>query len=75
MAILTKNVLVEIYWSIKMVKRAHPTLRQVYQIIMEELQDSGITKELALQMAVKATNDTAGLDGLVLILFVFSAYP
>jgi len=26
-------------------------------------------------MAVKAANNTAGLDGLVLTLFVFSAYP
>ena len=26
-------------------------------------------------MAVKAANDTAGLDGLVLTLLVFSAYP
>jgi len=41
---------------------------------MEELQDLGIIKELALQMAVKATNDTAGPDGLVLILLVFGAY-
>ena len=58
-----------------MVKRAYLTLYQVYQIIIEELQDSGITKELALQMAVKATNDTAGPDGLVPTLFVFGAYP
>ena len=26
-------------------------------------------------MAVKAVNDTAGLDGLVLILLIFGAYP
>ena len=26
-------------------------------------------------MAVKAANDTAGLNGLVLILLIFSAYP
>ena len=42
---------------------------------MEELQDLGITKKLALQIAVKAANNTAGPDGLVLILFVFNAYP
>ena len=75
MAILTKSVLVEAYQSIRMVKRAYLTLRQVYQIIIEELQDLGIIKELALQMAVKATNNIASLDGLVLILLVFGAYP
>lgn len=42
---------------------------------MEELQDPGITKELALQVAVKAANDTAGPDGLVPTLLVFGAYP
>ena len=53
--------------------RAHPVLRRAYQIITEELQD--ITKEQALQMAVKAVNDTASLDGLVPTLLVFRAYP
>ena len=42
---------------------------------MEELQDLGIIKELALQMAVKAINDIASPDGLVPILLVFGAYP
>jgi hypothetical protein len=50
-------------------------LRKTYQIITEELQDSGTTKELNLQMAVKAVNDTAGPDGLVPTLLVFGAYP
>ena len=48
MAILTKSVPVEAYWSIGMVERAYLTLHQAYQIIIEELQDLGITKELAL---------------------------
>jgi hypothetical protein len=50
-------------------------LRRVYQIITEELQGSGTTKELNLQMAVKAVNDTAGPDSLVPTLLVFRAYP
>jgi len=37
MAILTKSIPVEAYWSIGMVERAYLTLRQVYQIITEEL--------------------------------------
>jgi len=37
MAILTKSVLVEAYWSIRMVERAYLILHQAYQVIMEEL--------------------------------------
>jgi len=36
-AILTKSVLVEAHWSIRMVERAYLILRRAYQIIMEEL--------------------------------------
>jgi hypothetical protein len=50
-------------------------LCRAYQIITEELQGLGITKELNLQMAVKAVNDTADPDGLVPTLLVFGAYP
>src|SRR6266516_285391 len=75
MAISTKSVPVEAHWSIGMVERAHPILRRAYKIITEELQGSGTTKEMALQMAVKAVNDTAGPDGLVPTLLVFGAYP
>ena len=48
-------------------------LRRVYKIISLKLK--GISKELTLQMAVKAINDFASLDGLVPILLVFGAYP
>ena len=75
MAISTKSVPVEAHWSIGMVEKAHPTIRRAYQIIIEELQDSGTTKELALQMAVKAANNTARPDGLVPTLLIFGAYP
>jgi hypothetical protein len=50
-------------------------LRRAYQIITEELHGSGTTKELNLQIAIKAVNDTTGPDGLVPTLLVFSAYP
>jgi hypothetical protein len=39
----------------------------------DELPD--ISAEAALQMAVKAVNDIAGLDGLIPTLLVFGAYP
>ena len=48
-------------------------LRCVYKIIFLELK--GANKELILQMAIKAINNSAGLDGLIPILLVFSAYP
>lgn len=41
---------------------------------MEDLQGI-ISKKTTLQMAVKAINDTGGLDGLVPTLLVFGAYP
>jgi hypothetical protein len=73
MAISTKTVPVEAHWSVGLVERAHPALRRAYQIITDECKD--IQKELALQMAVKAVNDTAGPDGLVPTLLVYGAYP
>jgi hypothetical protein len=45
----------------------------VYKIISLELEDA--SKELTLQMAIKAINNSAGLDRLVPTLLVFSAYP
>ena len=45
----------------------------VYKIISSELK--GVSKELTLQIAVKAVNNFIGLDGLIFILLVFSAYP
>jgi hypothetical protein len=72
MAILTKSVPVEAHWSIRLVERAHPILRRAYQIVTTECPD--ITKDMALQMAVKAINDTASLNGLVPTLLVFGPY-
>jgi hypothetical protein len=74
MAISTKCVLVEVYWLVGLVERAHPTLRRAYQVILDELHGT-LTKDLVLQMAVKAVNDTADPDGLVPTLLVFGAYP
>jgi hypothetical protein len=43
-------------------------------MIFENL-TSTISKEIILQMTVKAINDTAGPDELMLILLVFGTYP
>ena len=48
-------------------------LHRVYEIISSELK--GTSKELTLQIAVKAVNNFTSLDGLIPILLVFSAYP
>ena len=48
-------------------------LHRVYKIISSELK--GTSKELTLQIAVKAVNNSASLDRLVLILLVFGTYP
>ena len=48
-------------------------LYRIYKIISLELK--GINKELTLQIAVKAVNNSAGLNRLIPILLVFNAYP
>ena len=48
-------------------------LHYIYKIISSELK--GVNKELTLQMAVKAINNSTSPDGLIPILLVFSTYP
>jgi len=73
MVIKVKEVPIKVYNSIRKVERYYTLLRRVYKIIFLELEDT--SKELTLQIAIKAVNNSAGLDGLVPILLVFSAYP
>ena len=48
-------------------------LHYIYKIISSELKS--ISKELTLQMAVKAVNNFTSLNRLISILLVFGAYP
>ena len=73
MAIKVKEVPIKVYNSIKKVEQYYIPLRRVYKIIFLELEDA--SKELTLQMAVKAINNSASPDGLIPTLLVFSAYP
>ena len=73
MGITTKTVLVEAHWSIKKVKHYYTVLCCIYQIVSKKLPD--LNKEMALQMAVKAINNIAGLNGLIPILLIFSTFP
>ena len=48
-------------------------LYRVYKIISLKLK--GINKELSLQIAVKAVNNSINLNRLIPILLIFGAYP
>jgi hypothetical protein len=71
-----KEVLVEVHNSVGKVERYYRPVRRAYDIIKAEFQASGdkINKELILQMAFKAINNTTRPDGLILTLLTFSAY-
>ena len=56
-----------------MVKCYHGPLYYIYHIIITELPD--ISKDMALQMAFKVINNSAGPNGLTPTLLVFRAYP
>ena len=73
MVIKIKKVPIKAYNSIKKVEWYYMPLYRIYKIISSELK--GTSKELTLQIAVKAVNDSAGLNRLIPILLVFSAYP
>ena len=68
-----KIVPVKAYYSIGIVERYYAPIRRVYSIITSEIRD--LEPDMALQIAFKAINNTAGPDGLVPTLLVYGAYP
>lgn len=70
-----KEVPVEAHNSIGKVERYYAPLRRLYEILQDKLKGENLEKELILQMAVKAVNDSVGPEGLVPTLLVFGAYP
>lgn len=64
-SIETKSVPIETNWSIEIVERHLYILRRAYEIVMHELKEIGIRKEMTLQMTVKAVNDSSRPDVLV----------
>ena len=68
-----KIVLVKAYNSVGIVERYHSLIRRAYTIITTKIRD--INKDIALQIAFKAINDSAGPNSLILTLLVYSAYP
>lgn len=71
--IRTKAVPVESANSMTVVERYHQPIRRAYQTIKSESPDTD--DAAALQMAVKAINDSVGPDGLVPTLLVYGALP
>ena len=67
-----KEVPIKAYNSIKKVEWYYILLYYIYKIISLKLKD--ISKKLILQMAIKAVNNSAGLDRLIPILLVFGTY-
>ena len=63
----------EAHNAIGLIERYYVPLKRIYRIITTEV--SGIDKEFALQMSIKALNNTAGPDGLVPTILVFGAFP
>jgi hypothetical protein len=69
-----KEVPVKAHNSIGKVEKYHAPLRRSYEILRDKLKEENLNKELILQMAVKAINNTARPNGLVPTLLVFSTY-
>ena len=68
-----KETPTEAHHSNGIVERYYVPLRRAYDIVAKEMPD--LNKEVRLQMAVKAVNDTAGPNGLTLTLLMFRAFP
>jgi len=66
-------VLIEAHNSVGIVERYYSLIRRAYLIITTEI--SSLEKDIVLQIAFKAINDSAGLNGLILILLVYGALP
>ncbi|POS82147.1 hypothetical protein EPUL_006114 [Erysiphe pulchra] len=75
MGISVQEFPVEAHNSIGKVERYHSPLRRAYKIILDELNGHKVPKEIILQMAVKAMNDSVGPHGLIPTLLVYGAYP
>ncbi len=60
---IIKSIPVKAYNSISIVKHYHGPLQHIYHIITSKI--PGINKDIALQMAFKAINDSTGPDSLI----------
>jgi hypothetical protein len=72
--IKVEKVPVKAYNSVGLIKQYHTLLRCVYKILKKKLKKEHINKEIILQMAIKAVNNSARPDKIVPILLVFGLY-
>jgi len=70
-----KEILIKTYNNIGKIKRFYIPLQRLYEILQDELKKENLDKNIILQMAVKAINNTAGPERLISILLVFGVYP
>jgi hypothetical protein len=63
---------IKAYNSVRIVKRYYSPLHCIYHIIIIELLN--INKDIALQIAFKAINNSIGLNSFIPTLLVFRAY-
>ncbi|KAI0998880.1 hypothetical protein K3495_g9315 [Podosphaera aphanis] len=75
MGIQVREVPVEAHNSIGKFERYHGVLRRAYRIIHNELANQRISKEMMLQMAVKAFNDSVGPHRLIPTRLMYGAHP
>jgi hypothetical protein len=75
MLIKVKEVLIKAYNSIGLVEQYHVLLCRVYKILKIELKNKHINKKIILQITIKAVNNSARPDRIVLTLLVFGLYP
>jgi hypothetical protein len=68
-----KIVPIEVHYSIGIVERYYSLIRYTYLIIIAKVK--GITKEIVLQIAFKALNNTTSISGIVPTLLVYSTLP
>jgi hypothetical protein len=71
-SIKVKIILVKAYNFIGIIKQYYKLIRRAYTIIIAKILD--ISKDIALQIAFKAINNTIRLNSLILTLLVYSAY-
>jgi hypothetical protein len=73
MGIKVKIILIKAYNSIKIIERYHNLVQHAYLIVLTEI--LSINRDMALQIAFKAINDTTRPDSLILTLLIYNALP
>jgi hypothetical protein len=65
---------IEAHSIISKIEHYHALLRRAYNIISAEL-GASVDRDVILQMAIKAINDTISPDGIVPTVLIFGVYP